>query len=92
MGRAEAAEETQKPDHPAVKPCDNCQDGTGWTRTFMIAVESGTPVLVWFACANCNDDEEKPLPAVCDGCGLKVGECGGHEAAPDGPESWKPTP
>jgi hypothetical protein len=43
-------------------PCDNCGDGSGWART-RIGGETH-----WGACADCNDDGEKPKPPYCSRC------------------------
>lgn len=58
-------------DHP---PCENCIDGSGWTvwRTDIYdEARILRPVCMFVACADCNDDGEKPYPApwpVCSIC------------------------
>lgn len=48
-----------------VEVCGNCGDGKGWH----IWRPRSHPEGVWFACADCNDNAEKPKPDLCEGCG-----------------------
>jgi hypothetical protein len=48
---------------PVTGACGNC-DGSGW-HAWYPNLPDGTPAgLVWVACADCNDDEHKPKPAL----------------------------
>lgn len=68
-----------------MSACGNCGDGSGWTvwhtRTWPPGVphvrneDAMIPVRVWVACADCNDDQLKPKPECCEGCGEKSAEC-----------------
>jgi len=52
--------------------CSNCGDDSGWTIWHTHTWPDGIPhirdedatveVVVWVACADCNDDELKPKP------------------------------
>jgi hypothetical protein len=55
--------------------CGNCGDDSGWTIWHMRDYTSQKPVRVWAACADCNDDQRKPKPDCCEGCGEKATEC-----------------
>jgi hypothetical protein len=51
--------------------CENCGDGSGWSVWRTRELPGNKPVLVWAACADCNDDGDKPKPEMnfCEGCG-----------------------
>ncbi len=57
--------------------CGNCGDGSGWHvwRPKPLPGQRG-PLLEWCACADCNDDMQKPKPDLCEGCGETPGDCG----------------
>lgn len=69
---SELGYDSWSPADPA--PCDNCGDGCGWHHEQMRTPE-GKPHMVWFACADCNDDEVKPKPEVCEECGRREEIC-----------------
>jgi DnaJ-class molecular chaperone len=48
--------------------CSNC-GGTGWHAWRPQRTTDGRRVLVWVACADCNDDERMLKPELCEGCG-----------------------
>ena len=49
--------------------CGNCGDGCGWHAWRPLDPRTHRRVLAWVACADCNDDGEKPQPDLCEGCG-----------------------
>ena len=55
--------------------CGNCGDDTGWHVWKTREYATGKPIRVWVACADCNDDQQKPYPDVCEACGEKQGDC-----------------
>jgi hypothetical protein len=46
---------------PAPAVCPNCGDGSGWSWWDTVNLQTGQ-WGVWVACADCNDDEQKPPP------------------------------
>jgi hypothetical protein len=58
-----------------VSLCSNCGDNSGWTLWFPRDAKTGRIMRVWAACADCNDDQLKPKPDCCEGCGEKATEC-----------------
>ena len=57
------------PGERARRGCANCGDGSGWSIWRPRSVEGCPTAGVWVACADCNDDGQKPKPDLCDGCG-----------------------
>lgn len=55
--------------------CGNCGDGSGWHAWYPVHVDTGQRKLVWVACADCNDDAQKPKPDLCESCGLTEPFC-----------------
>ena len=54
--------------------CGNC-GGTGWHPWRTRELPSNRPVLVWSACADCNDAATMPKPDLCEGCGETAPFC-----------------
>ena len=57
-------------------PCGNCGDGSGWSVWRPLTVDvPPRRTFVWVACADCNDDLQKPKPHLCEGCGETAPFC-----------------
>jgi len=48
--------------------CDNCGDGSGWNTWYTRRLPTKFKDIVWVACADCNDDDQKRKPTHCLFC------------------------